>query len=290
MKGIALVLFLLVFSIIMTSLVTPAYELFGFSESIGISFLLTFLFSLLGIGLAIVYFWIKQLSSSVQRYLKIGIFTVYPVILVSTYLLFGLSAFFALCLVLLKIIFILLISVLPMMFTYGFLRRIKTALIAPSVGIIFLFFFTFLLPNSENRIIITPDEPWFFILLFIGYVSFFELATASLFYTIALEKMTMQETMNEFVVERLSKVVNSYIIHLVLAMVICAVFTGGVILLKDVFVSSSPTRFLGVDLGSVSGIFLFAVITIVSVLLFWLFSPMKKTKNQIRVVTEKEIE
>jgi len=204
-----------------------------------------------------------------------------------TYIVFGVSAFFALCLFLVKVLFIIIVGALPLIFTYGFLRKIKGALLAPSIGIIVLFFFTFLLPNTENRLIITTDEPWSFLLVFIGYLCYLELAMSSLFFSFALEKMSSQKTERTFILGRFSDVINSYIVHLAIALVLGVMLTGGIILLSDMFVSF-PFTFLGVNLGSVSGIAFFVVVMMVSLLLFWLFSPMKKTKQQASPAQVKE--
>ena len=272
----------------MTTLVTPATQLFELPENTDFSFVLTFIFSLLGVGLAIAFLQIKRLSQSIQRYLKIGLFTIYPLFLLFTYIIFGLNMFFTLCLVLLKFIFVFLLCTLPLIFTYGSLKKVKVALIAPCVGLIFLFFLTLFLPNPENRLLITPDEPWFFILFFIGYLVSFELAMSSLFFSSIVDKITPQKKENDFIVERFSMVLNSYCIHLVLATTICILFTGGMVLLKEIFLSVHPSSVMGITLGSLSGISLFVIITIISVLLFWLFSPMKKTKKQVSPATGKE--
>ncbi len=288
MEGIALFSFLVIYSVVMTALVSPATQLFGLQENNGFSFLFSFIFSLFGVVLAIAFLQIKRLSQPIQRYLKIGLFTIYPLFLLITYIVLGLDVFFTLCIVLLKLIFVLLLCMLPLVFTYGFLKKMKTALIAPSVGIIFLFFLTLLLPNSENRLLITPDEPWSFILLFIGYLLFFELAMSSLFFSEIVDKITPQKKGNDFILERFSMVLNSYGQHLVLAMMICLLSTGSIVLLKDIFLSVNPSSFMGINLGSLSGISLFVTITIISILLFWLFSPMKKTKKQISPVKGKD--
>jgi hypothetical protein len=196
--------------------------------------------------------------------------------------------FFTLCLVLLKLIFVLLLCMLPLVFTYGLLKKMKTALLAPSVGVIFLFFFSLLLPNSANRLLITPDEPWSFILLFIGYLFVFELAMSSLFFSEIVQKITPQKKGNDFLLGRFSMVLNSYIQHLVLALTICILFTGTVVLLKEMLLSAHPSAFMGITLGSLSGVSLFVIITVISVLLFWLFSPMKKTKKQVSPVKGKD--
>ncbi len=288
MKGVALFFFLVFYAIVMTAIIAPATQLFGVSENIGFSFLLTFIFSLLGVVLAMTVILIKRLSQPIQRYLKIGLFTIYPLFLLVSYIVFGLDVFFALCLVLLKLIFVLFVCMLPLIFTYGFLKKIKVAVLAPSVGILFLFFLTLLLPNSENRLLITPDETWSFILLFIGYLSFFELAMSSLSFSIIVDKITPQKKGNEFMLRRFSMVLISYCQHLVLAAMICILFTGAVVFLKEIFLSVHPSRFLGINLGSLSGISLFVIITIVSVLLFWFFSSMKKTKKHMSPVNGKE--
>jgi hypothetical protein len=288
MKGIALFFFLVFYAIVMTAIISPATRLFGMSENNGFSFLLTFIFSLIGVGLAMTVLQIKRLSQPIQRNLKIGLFTLYPLFLLFTYIVFGLDVFFTLCLVLLKLIFVLFVCMLPLIFTYGFLKKTKVAVLAPSVGIIFLFFLTLLLPNSENRLLITPDEPWSFILLFIGYLSFFELAMSSLFFSTIVDKIAPQKKGNDFILERFSMVLNSYSLHLVLAITICLLFTGGVVLLKEMFRSEQPSSFMGINLGSLSGVSLFVIVTIICVLLFWLFSPLKKTKKQMSPVKGKE--
>jgi hypothetical protein len=288
MKGVALFLFLVIYTIVMTTLISPALQQFGLPEENGFSFLFTFLFSLTGVGLAIIYVQIKKLSRSIQRYLKIGLFTIYPLMLFITYVVFGVEVFFTLCVVLLKLIFVLLIGALPLIFTYGFLQKMRIAVLAPSVGLIFLFFLTLLLSNTENRFVITPDEPWSFVLFFIGYLLFFELATDSLFFSEVIEKIKPEKTQNEFMANRFSMMLNSYGSHLAFAIVICMVCTGGIVLLKEIFLSTYVSNVMGLDFGSISGIYLFVLIMICSVLLFLLFSPMKKAAKKMGSVYKKE--
>ena len=288
MKGVALFFFIVIFTVVMATLISPATQLFGVSENNAFSFVLTFLFSLLGVGLAMIYVYIKKLSWQIQRYVKIGVFTIYPLILLFTYIVFGLEVFLELCLLLLKLIFILLVSALPLIFTYGLLKKMKAAVLSPSVGILFLFFLTLLLPNSENRFLITPDEPWSFILFFIGYLLFFELAMDSLFFSSVVEKLTPQKKENDFILKRFSMVLHSYVFHLVFAMMVCILCTGGIVFLKDIFLSAQSSNIMGIDLGSLFGVYLFVIITIISVLLFWLFSPMKKIGTKMGSVNGKE--
>jgi hypothetical protein len=288
MNGVALFLFLIIYTIVMTSLIAPVTKFFDWPQDTGFLYISTFLFSLLGAGLAWLFIGLKRLSPKIQRYINTGLFIIFPLMLSFTYIVFGLHATVMLCFMLLQVFFILFITGLPLIFTYGILKKMKIALVASSFGLICIFFLTLLVPKSEHRLFITPDEPWLFIVLFIGYLAFFELATTTLFFSLTLETIDAQKKGIEPALVRFSKVLNSYITHFVMAMTVCAVFTGGIVLFTGLFVSAYPPNVMGIDLGSLSGILLSVAVTVISVLLFWFFSPMKQSQKQPGPLNKKE--
>jgi hypothetical protein len=288
MNGAALGLFLLLYVVLITSLIVPVTKFFGWPQNVGVLYVATFLFSLGGAGLAWVFLRLKRLSSRTQRYIKIGVFAIYPLVLAGTYFIFGLDAFFTLCLFLLQLLFVLVILALPFIFTFGMLKKLRVALIAPGVGVIWLFILTLIIPDTGSRFLLTPDEPWSFILLFIGYLAFFELAMTTLYFSLTLQKMTAENHGTVFALERFSRVIDSYAVHYVVAMAACFAFTGGIVLLADLLINAYPPTVVGVPLGSLSGILFSVAIMVVSLLLFWLFSPLRLGRKQRSLSQKKQ--
>jgi len=271
MKAAALVLLLWIHSIVLLGLIKPVMSMFGFTID---PIVLALFISLLGIGLgSALYYSTKYLPLHIRRYLKISLFTVYPLILLITYLVFDLSTFFGLIVFIVKVIFIVLLSSMALLITYGILKKSNITIVAPGFGMIFLYF---LIRGISGEFPIDVEGLWLFILFFILFLLFLELATMSVNFSCMVEKITPHKTENLFLLERFTRVFHAYFLYLSVALILCGVVTAGIVLLKDFFLSSNSVIIMGLNLRSLSGLYLFVVFTIIGVLLFWLLVPMKK--------------
>ena len=272
MIGVSLALLLWINAVAMMILVKPVAVLLGFTPD---PMYLSVLLSLIGIVLGFTVFGFTYLPHRMRRYLKIGLFTGYPLLLLITYLIFDLKVFFEIVLSMIKLLLVVLLCSIPLMITYGILKKSRVTIVAPSLGMISLFFLTRAISGSFA---ISVNELWLFILFFLLYLLFLELTTGTIYFSSIVEKITPQKHENEFLLERFTLVFHSYILYLTVSLILCFVFTESIVLLKDAFLSANNVIVFGVNLRSLSGLYLCVVLTSLGVFLFWLLAPMRKTR------------
>jgi hypothetical protein len=260
-------------------LMVPTASFLGLSQEFISRFLLSFVFAIVGVMLGFLYVLVIRLSHQTQRYLRIVIFTSYPLLLCITYLAFGLREFFEVCVFLLKVMFGFILCLMPMTVTYGIIKKNKSAVIAPSLGIILFFFFSVSFAG-EGSLTITSENIWLFILFFILYLLFIELSLTMIDFSLMVDKLAPQNIANSFLLQRFTLVLHSYYRFLGVMIIGGFLATGGVYLFKELLVSSNPVDFLGIQIDSLVGIVFFVMITVLGVLLFWFFSPRKKQVKQ----------
>lgn len=270
MRMSSLLLLLWLETLVMMILVEPIVSMIGFPYD---AVYLSLMIAALGVGLGFALLGIKRLPFRVQRYLKIGFFTFYPLLLLIVYLAFDLNTFFSLVVFLIKLLFIVLLCAIPLLITYGIVKRNAMMVIAPSFGMMLLFFLTRAITGT---FIIQPADMVFFVGFFLAYLLFFELALGSIYFSSMVERLTIPKQDNVFLLQRFTMVFHSYLLYLCITLGLCFCFTGGVVLLKNMFLTTNSTVVFGIPLRSLTGFYLFVLLVIIGVLLFWLLTPMKK--------------
>jgi len=249
-----------------------------FSPMIGLPYdatTLAFLFSIFGTFLGFLFYGLSLLKPKIKRYLKIGIPGSIGLIIVGSYFLFGGKVFFDVFVFFIKVGFGLILSTMPLVGVYGLFKKHRTTILAAGAGILFFFFFTRVL---MGEFVFATEQAELLILFFILLICYLEVGASSVFYSESLEKMAPRGEGNEQMIKRLSNVITRYFIFVFIVLIVCYFVTFFLYFYRNVIISSAPGGLLGVDPGSIYGLWILVVIIVLGTFLFWYFIPRERAK------------
>ncbi len=247
-----------------------------FSPLIGLSYdatTLSFLFSILGVVLGLLFYGLSFLKAKIKQYITIGVLSSIALIIIGTYVLFGGKAFLDVFLFFVKVGFGLILSTIPLIGVYGLFKNHRTTILAAGAGVLFFFFFTKVL---VGEFAFTAAHVELLLLFFILFICYLELGASSVFYSKAFEKMVPRGEGNEQMITRFSTVVNKYFIIVFFALASCYILTFFLYSYRAAIVSTAPGDLLGIDPGSLYGLWLLVMMIVVGTFLFWYFIPREK--------------
>jgi len=273
MQAISLVLLLVLYAISVEGFV----DLFAPLLGIGYSPLqLSLLLSLIGIGLGVLFYTLSLLNQTVKRYIMLGVPGCILLMVVFTYLIFGVFALFELIVYLVKIGFGLMMCSLSLVGAYGLLKRQQNTILAAGAGILFFFFFAKILLGEFAS---TVEQIEILILFFILFVCYLELGTTSIYFASATHKMMPNKNADEIMLLRFNHVFSRYLVHIFIVLLICYVFSLIILQYSSLFVSLTGGEIMSINLESIYGMWLLVGVTVICAFLFWFLIPHEKTKN-----------
>ena len=243
------------------------------------SFYIAIVLSIVGIALGFLFYGVSLLRSSVKATITIGIMGTILLLILITYLLYGLSVLVELFIYLLKIGFFLFMCVIPIIGVYSILKKQSNVLNSAGAGILFFFFFVIILSKlnptfsapfySENQIAML-------LLFFLLFICFLEFGASSIYFGSAVKKMVPNEDNDESMLLRFNRVFNRYLIQISSVLGLCYVIS---LLLVWYRSDIGFKELFGVNLSSSEGIFLLIIFVIAGAFIFWYLIPRERTEN-----------
>jgi ribose/xylose/arabinose/galactoside ABC-type transport system permease subunit len=111
------------------------------------------------------------------------------------------------------------------------------------------------------------------------FICFLEMGSTSIFFNSIITKMAPQGDGDETMLSRFSNVFNRYLVYTFIVLILCYAVTIVLFNYNDYVISSTPGEIMGIDLGSIYGIWLLVIIMIASAFMFWYLIPREKTKT-----------
>ena len=233
------------------------------------SFYIAIVLSSVGIALGFLFYGISLLKSSVKATITIGVMGSILLLILITYLLYGLSALVELFIYLLKIGFFLLMCVMPIIGVYSILKKQSNVLNSAGIGILFFFFFVIILSKinptfsapfySENQIAML-------LLFFLLFICFLEFGASSIYFGSVVKKMIPNEDNDESMLLRLNRVINRYLIQISGVLGLCYIIS---LLLVWYRSDIGFTEFLGLSLNSSEGLFLLIILKLLLTIILY---------------------
>lgn len=275
MKMGALILLCIINTVVLVSYVklsSTFYEPFD-------PYFISFLFSVVSIILGFVISAMIRLPSKIRLCINIGFPSIFSLALIVMCYVVDISVLQGILQAFFKVILMLVLGSMAILFAYGVFRANRTAIIDSGVGLMVLYFIpAFLSVFFEFPI----TDIWVIVAFFIGYLLLLELTCTSLFFTQVLKNITPNSNLNELVIQRFNMVVNSYLLFILVIFFFCVLITSSVALISSFFVSEGSFSFFSIDLGSLTGLYFFIVLTLISLVLFWLLVPVSKKQSIIQ--------
>jgi len=271
MQIIALATLLWLYAVALQGLVEIFSPLLGFDYD---PLYLSFIFSVVGIGLGLLFYAISLLKPAIKRYIKIGIPAVICLLLIGTLIGGGIPAFAELFILFVKIGFGLMLCAVPLTGAYGLFKKQRTHILTAGIGTLFFFFFTKIL---LGEFVFSVSQIELFLLFFILFICFLELGSTSTFFSSIIDKMTPHEEGDETMLSRFSTVFNRYLVYTFIMLFFCYVITFVFFTSDGYTILFSSAEIMNIDLSSIYGIWLLVIIAIIGALIFWYLIPREKT-------------
>lgn len=246
---------------------TPHYTLI-------VSLVLALLSLFLGFG----FYVIEKISPKAHRYLFLGIAGGFLLSFIGAYLLFDIQGVVDVSRYFLNLGVYLFLWGMPIIGAYGVWKGHRRAILISSVGMMVLYFLS-RVPTSYGWGV---DNVWLFVFFIILFIAYVEGATSGMFFSEVVEKLAPQGTVNSVTAKKFNLVVSSYLFFLLAALLIGVVFSASIFFLNEVFLSVQSSEFFNIRVGSLVGLYLFVGLTVVSVILFWLITPVRKAREAHR--------
>lgn len=263
-------LYMLVIQGIIDMMPLLPYALRAFSSQIPL------LISIMGVILGLGFYGLSLLHTSIKFCIKIGItMLILGYVSISSYI-SGKAGFFEAFELLLMIFFTLLICGIPLGGTYGILKKNKSAAVSAGIGIMIIFFLRKTVLSGFNPSSYSID---FIVMFFILLILFMELGTSSAFYNSVLNRMVPKDSIDETNLIRLSRVINHYLVYLLLIIVSCSGVTLGILYFNDYILSVGPKEIMNIDMSSFNGILLSVILVMIGIYILWVLIPREKDKK-----------
>ena len=273
MQATSLILLFILYAISVEGLI----DLFSPLLGIGYSPLqLSLLLSSIGIGLGMLFYGLSQLNQNIKKYVMLGVPGFILLMIVFTYLIFGVFAFIDLISYLVKIGFGLTMCTISLIGTYGLLKRQHNTTLAAGAGLLFFFFFTKILLGEFAS---TVEQIEILILFFILFVCYLEFGISSIYFSSAIQKIMPNENVDESILLRFNHVFSRYLVHIFIVLVICYVLSLVILQYSSPFVSITGGEIMSISFGSIYGMWLLVGITVICAVLFWFLIPREKIKK-----------
>ena len=239
-------------------------------------FQLSLLISTFGVALGGVFFWVSLLNQAVKKYITLGVPGFILLMMIFTYLIFGVFALFDLIVILVKIGFGLMMCTVSLVGMYSLFKNQKNTLIASGAGILFFFFFSNILLGNFSA---SVEQIEILILFFILFVVYLEFGVSSIYFSSAIGKMMPNNNTDESVLLRFNHVFNRYFIHVAIVLVISYFLSLVILMYSSPYISVPGGEFMSINLESVYGMWLLAGIIAICAFLFWYLIPKEKIKK-----------
>ena len=250
-----------------------------FSPLLGNGYLplqLSLLLSAIGIGLGMLFYGLSQLNQNIKKYVMLGVPGFILLMVVFTYLIFGVFALFDLIIYLIKIGFGLMMCTISLIGTYGLFKQQHNTILAAGAGLLFFFFFTKILLGEFAS---TVEQIEILILFFILFVYYLEFGISSIYFSSALHKMMPNNNADESILIRFNHVFSRYLVHIFIVLVICYGLSLVILKYSSPLLSVTGGEIMNINFGSVYGIWLLVGITAICAFLFWFIIPREKQKK-----------
>jgi hypothetical protein len=252
-----------------------------------------YLFSIVGVLLGVFFYILFSRFSWIKRYLGYAIPGVLLLIMLGTYLGWGVVAVYQVIVALVKIGFGFILSIAPLIGAYGLMTRHQNTISATSGGILFFFIFSrFLQLNIPENVRHIENFVWFeqvelLILFVVLFITFFELSTIWIMLKSALSKMTSSKVIDEDVLHRFNQIMTRYLLNIVFVFVVCFIATFGIVQYDRVIGSDGIGTIFGINLVTIYGMWFLILTTVFCAWLFWFLIPREKQKKEKTTTTTK---
>ena len=277
-KKIAILILIIILSIVLYSfgLIDFLNKLAGhlkFSES---TIFMALILSTIGILLGLTGYGISILSERKKKYVTIGIPLFFVLLLLSTYLLFGLRLYLELCVKLVIIGFYLIFTIVPSFMSYGLFKKKQNYCYYSIIGILFFFIFIKIIIKDLLKSKISNEFILLFIVALIGLIELLHLYFSIISSTDKL--MPNKENIDLNIIKRFNHVF--YINNTKIAILLASIFGISLIIYYQIIESNTNTNFLNLNFASAYGIWLTILIICLGTFILWWITPHKKTKTK----------
>lgn len=236
---------------------------------------LSIILSLVGVVLGLLFYFLSFLKSKVKIYISITTTIIILLIILIAYLLAGIFGLQFLGL----IGFLFIISSVPLVSVYSLLKKQKITFLASGIGIMFFYVFIVILGKLKEGTMVplyTPYQIELLLLFFVLFLCFLELGSISIYFNNSVDKMMPNKEIDYAALSRFNIVINRYIFHIVLLLILCYVCT---ILLFWNTSYIGIGDFIGINLSSAYGVLVLVTLSVVSAFVFWLLIPREKVEK-----------
>ena len=275
MQLISIIILIWIYAISVTGFLYVFSDLIGLSTS---PMELSFLLALFGVGLGFIFYGLSFLKTQIKNYAILGTMGLIFLMILITYISFGISTLSELLLLLLKIGFFLSMCSVPIVGVYGIMIKQKNAIKTSATGILFLYFFILILSKITSVFAVpfySVEEILKLLLFFIFFIIYLELGVNLIYFDSVMRKMSPTQDNDEFMFARFNQVVNRYLLQVPTVLMLVYIISLMFFWNSDFF---STHELFGVSLTSGFGIFLLIVLTVAGTFLFWYLIPREKTK------------
>lgn len=236
---------------------------------------LSIILSVIGLLLGFGFYYLSFLNDKNKLYFSLFAFFTIVVLIISSYLLFGLDG-----LKYLGIIgFFFVMSAVPLISVYSILKNQKIVFYASAIGLMVFYFILILLAKVKPDTMVPfyyENQIELLLLFFMSFIFFLDIGSNSIYFTSVLSKITPNESVDNQMLSRFNIVVNKYILQISIFLLLC--YLGSIVLLWNTHLINFE-EILGLNLSSAYGVILLATFTLVGSLIFWYMIPREKNKS-----------
>jgi len=270
---ISLILLTILYAVSIQKLTESFYIAFGWEYG---PIALSVLISAVGIYLGLLFYGLSLIRKKIKNYIIVIIPVFIFVVLLSVFLSGDIKLFLDLLLILIKTGFLLILCSIPIVGCYGILKAKRAAILISGGGIIFFFIFTKIILRQLSSPIGQIEMLTMFFVLIIVYT---EIATTSIYFKNASQKMTPNENHDERLISSFNNVINRYIIFIGAVFLSCYIFTFILFQHNNEFMNIIPPELIDIDFTSIYGIWFLITVTLIAAFIFWYLIPREKTKR-----------
>jgi len=250
-----------------------------FSPFLNLDFLpiqLSIFLSIIGVFLGLLFYWVSNFNQKLKRNIMLGVPGIILLMVIITYLIFGIFVLYDLIILLIKIIFILIMCTVPLIGAFGIFKKQNKSITGAGATILFFFFFSKILLGEFSAIV---QQIEMLILFFIMFICYLELGISSVYFSHATNKMMPNNNSDELILLSFNRVLSRYIVNIFIVLLICYLLSFAILIYSSPFLSVPNGEFMDISLESIYGMWFLVGITVICAFLFWYLIPKEKQKK-----------
>jgi len=238
-------------------------------DGLSISYTLSFI----GIGLGYVYYYISKLKKTLKKYIRLGVPAGIVLILLISYFLFDIHVYFDLLLILAKIGFLMIFINFPALMVFGLLKNKKGYChISICGGLFFLLTAKILFVSAFKTI-----DQTYLLLIITGFI--FLLQMIFVYFKLVSAKNNVfnnkKSKVEDDISYKFNLCINRYFLYMLLIILSCVLFTF-IAYFCLIQTSVLPNEVLNIRFSSFVGISSAVGVTILCILILWLYISQRK--------------